>query len=117
MSGNKISIPVRADVEKFNENIYFDLWQIQVKELLIQSRLHKFLKDRKAYKGKNSKKFSMSNEDWDDLDERAASAIRKCLAKKVLANILGITTAKDLWRKLKELYQVKCVSNRDYLKE
>ncbi|PON56879.1 hypothetical protein TorRG33x02_294980 [Trema orientale] len=59
----------------------------------------------------------MSDVDWDDLDERAASAIRMCLAKNVLANVLGITTAKDLWRKLEELYQAKGVSNRVYLKE
>ncbi|PON43110.1 hypothetical protein PanWU01x14_276620 [Parasponia andersonii] len=59
----------------------------------------------------------MSDEEWDDLDERAASAIRMCLAKNVLARVVGIMTAKELWRKLEELYQAKGVSNRVYLKE
>ncbi|PON89231.1 hypothetical protein TorRG33x02_150940 [Trema orientale] len=39
------------------------------------------------------------------------------LAKNVLANVLKITTAKDLWGKFGELYQAKGVSNRMYLKE
>ncbi|PON75591.1 hypothetical protein PanWU01x14_042160 [Parasponia andersonii] len=117
MSGNKISIPVRADVEKFGGNINFGLWQIQVKNLLIQSGLHKILKGREAYKRRDSQKSSMSDEDLDDLDERAASMIYMCLAKIVLANVLGKMTAKDFWRKLEELYQAKGVSNRVYLKE
>ncbi|PON68556.1 hypothetical protein PanWU01x14_095270 [Parasponia andersonii] len=59
----------------------------------------------------------MSDEEWDDMDERAVTTIRMCLAKNVLANVLGIITAKDLWRKFEELYQAKGVSNRVYLKE
>ncbi|PON66942.1 Pol-like polyprotein/retrotransposon [Trema orientale] len=111
MSRIKFSTPVRADVEKFDGNINFGLWQIQVKDLLIQSGLHKALKGREALKGRDSEKSSMSDEDWEDLDERAASAIRICLAKNVLANVLRITTAKDLWGKLGELYQANGVSN------
>ena len=91
MSGIKYSTPIRADVEKFDGNINFSLWQVQVKDLLIQSGLHKVLKGRD-----NSGKSKIGDEDWEDLDERAASAIRMCLAKNVLANVLGISTAKDL---------------------
>ena len=39
------------------------------------------------------------------------------LAKNVLANVLGISTAKGLWEKLRELYRMKGISNRVYLKE
>ncbi|PON34615.1 hypothetical protein PanWU01x14_342810 [Parasponia andersonii] len=63
MSINKISIPVRADVKKFDGNINFSLWQIQIKDLLIQSGLHKVLKGREAYKSRDSEKSSMSDED------------------------------------------------------
>ena len=105
MSGNKYSSAVKLELEKFDGNINFGLWQVQVKDILIQSGLHKALKDR------DSKNSSMSDEDWDDLDERAASAIRMCLAKNVLANVLGISKAKDLWEKLEELYQAKGVSD------
>ncbi|KAK6151362.1 hypothetical protein DH2020_013997 [Rehmannia glutinosa] len=59
----------------------------------------------------------MSDEDWEDLDLRAASTIRLCLAKNVLANVHGISNAKELWEKLEALYQAKGISNRLYLKE
>ncbi|KAK6116002.1 hypothetical protein DH2020_008271 [Rehmannia glutinosa] len=61
-------------------------------------------------------KTSMSDEDWEDLDLRA-KPIRLCLAKNVLANVHGISNAKELWEKLEALYQAKGISNRLYLKE
>ncbi|KAL4589760.1 hypothetical protein LXL04_002670, partial [Taraxacum kok-saghyz] len=51
------------------------------------------------------------------MDLRAASDIRLSLAKNVLANVHGISTAKELWEKLEQLYQGKGISNRLYLKE
>ena len=51
------------------------------------------------------------------MDLRAASAIRLCLAKNVLANVHGISTANELWEKLEALYQAKEISNRLYLEE
>ncbi|XP_057795664.1 11S globulin subunit beta-like [Salvia miltiorrhiza] len=62
-------------------------------------------------------KSGMSDEDWEDLDLKAASTIRLCLAKNVLANVHGISSAKELWEKLEALYQAKGISNRLYLKE
>ena len=46
-----------------------------------------------------------------------ASAIRLCLAKNVLANVRGISMVKELWEKLKVLYQAKGIANQLYLKE
>jgi hypothetical protein len=40
-----------------------------------------------------------------------------CLAKNVLANVQGMSTAKELWEKLEEMYQTKGISNHVYLKE
>ena len=68
----------------------------KVKDVLIQSGLHK------ALKGNTSK---MEADKWEELDLRAASAIRLCLAKNVLANVL------------EGLYQAKGISNRLLLKE
>ena len=48
---------------------------------------------------------------------KAASTIRLCLAKNILANVSRILTAKGLWEKLEQMYQVKSLSNRLYLKE
>ncbi|POO02710.1 hypothetical protein TorRG33x02_016960, partial [Trema orientale] len=110
--GIKYSTLIKADVEKFDGNINFGLWHVQVRDLLIQSGLHNILKGRDKF-GKSK----ISDEDWKDLDERAASAIRMCLAKNILVNMLGISTAKDLWEKLRKLYRAKGVSNRVYLKK
>ena len=60
---------------------------------------------------------SKSEDKWDDLDLRAANTIRLCLAKNVLANVHGISTTKELWEKLEQLYQGKGFLNRLYLKE
>ena len=46
MSGSKVTNMVRYDVEKFDGKINFGLWQVQVKDLLIQSGLHKALKGK-----------------------------------------------------------------------
>ncbi|KAL4589303.1 hypothetical protein LXL04_002209 [Taraxacum kok-saghyz] len=94
---------MRFDVEKYDRRINFGLWQVQVKDVLIQSGLHKALKGKPA--PVSSKESSAAgkddDEEWDDLDLRVASAIRLSLAKNVLAN----------------LYQGKGISNRLYLKE
>ncbi|KAL4579294.1 hypothetical protein LXL04_015435 [Taraxacum kok-saghyz] len=110
---------MRFDVEKYDGRINFGLWQIQVKDVLIQSGLHKALKGKPApiSNTESSAAGKDDDEEWDDLDLRAESAIRLSLAKNVLANVHGISTAKDLWEKLEQLYQGKGISNRLYLKE
>ncbi|KAL5793560.1 hypothetical protein ACOSP7_002154 [Xanthoceras sorbifolium] len=109
---SKFSNSLKFGVEKFDGKINFGLWQVQVKDVLIQSGLHKVLKEKSGFvlkdssKGDSSKGESrMSNEDWEEMDLRAASVIRLCLAKNVLANMYGILTAKELWKKLEGLYQ------------
>ena len=44
MSG--YSSAVKLEIEKFDGRINFGLWQIQVKDVLIQSGLHKALKEK-----------------------------------------------------------------------
>ncbi|KAL5768388.1 hypothetical protein ACOSP7_014940 [Xanthoceras sorbifolium] len=116
---SKFSSSLKFGVEKFDGKINFGLWQVQVKDVLIQSGLHKVLKEKSGSVLSDSSKgeSSMSNEDWEEMDLRAASVIRLCLAKNVLANVHGIYSAKELWEKLEELYQAKGISNRLYLKE
>ncbi|KAL6582592.1 hypothetical protein OROMI_004670 [Orobanche minor] len=113
---SKFSSAMKFDVEKFDGRINFGLWQVQVKDVLIQSGLHKALKGKPVSSGESSST-SESAEEWEGLDLRAASTIRLCLAKNVLANVYGISTAKELWEKLEQLYQGKGISNRLYLKE
>ena len=46
--------------------------------------------------GKDFEKSYMRDEDCEELYAKAASMIRMCLAKNVLANVFGIAMAKDL---------------------
>ena len=88
---------MRIEVEKFDGRINFALWLIQVKNLLIQFRLHKALKGKPSPAScSDSEKFVMSNEDWEELDERYASAIRLCLVKNFLAYVGKIPSSKEL---------------------
>ena len=59
----------------------------------------------------------MSKDDWEELDQRAMSSIRLCMAKNILANIHGTSTAKELWERFEGLYQAKSVCNQFYLKD
>jgi len=99
---------MKFDIEKFDGRINFGLWKVQVKDVLIQSGLHE------ALKGNTSK---MEADKWEELDLRAASAIRVCLEKNVLANVQNLSSAKELCEKLEGLYQEKGISNRLLLKD
>ena len=114
---------IKFDVEKFDGRINFGLWQVQVKDLLIKSRLHEALKSQPTTASSEDSvrsevsKSVVSNEDWEELNLKADSIIRLCLAKNILANVFGISTAKGLWEKLEQMYQVKSLSNWLYIKE
>ncbi|KAL5845637.1 hypothetical protein ACOSQ3_009161 [Xanthoceras sorbifolium] len=47
---------LKFDVEKFDRKINFGLWQVQVKDVLIQSGLHKVLKEKSGSVLKDSGK-------------------------------------------------------------
>ena len=72
---SKFSSAMRFDVEKFDRMINFDLWQVHVKDVLIQSGLYKALRGKPVSSGESSST-SKSEEEWDDLDLRAANTIR-----------------------------------------
>ncbi|KAJ0024630.1 hypothetical protein Pint_07104 [Pistacia integerrima] len=109
---------IKFDIEKFNRRINFGLWQVQVKDVMIQSGLHKVLKGRPTPDtSKEGSRSGMSDEDWEEFDLKAASVICLSLAKNVLTNVQGISTAEELWEKLEGMYQAKDISNQVYLKE
>ena len=100
----------RFEVEKFTGKSNFALWKLKVKDLLVQQGLHKVLD------GATKKPATMTTSDWEDLDARALSTIRLCLADEVLFNIVEETMASGLWEKLENLYMKKSLTNRIYLK-
>jgi hypothetical protein len=66
----------------------FGLWQIQVKDILIQYGLHKTFRGIPTSGSIDAAtKSSTSDIDWEDLDMKAVSSIHLCLAKNVLANV------------------------------
>ena len=88
----------KYDVEKFCGKGNFSLWQRRMKDLLIQKGVHK------ALLGKEKKSETMKDVEWVEIDEKAASAIRLNLGDEVIHNILEAKTAKEVWEKLKGLY-------------
>jgi hypothetical protein len=71
---------------------------------------------KKALARNLKKPTAMTNEEWEDLDEKSLSTIRLCLADDVLFNIVGEDTTSGLWSKLESLYMTKSLMSRIYLK-
>ena len=53
---------------------------------------------------KEKKLEKMKDEEWVEMDEKAASAIRLNLGDEVIHNILEAKIAKEVWKKLEGLY-------------
>ena len=85
----------KFEIEKFNGSNNFDLWKVKMRDMLIQQGV------AKALVGKAKKPYDMSNEDYNEIDEKTLSVIRLCLVDDVLFNIVFETTAVGLWKKWK----------------
>jgi hypothetical protein len=59
----------------------------------------------------------MSKEYWEKLDRRARSTIQLYLVDPVLLNVLGESTTKELWEKLRNLYQSKSMVSKLFLRK
>jgi hypothetical protein len=81
-----------------------------MRDLLVQKWLQKELA------GKSKKPTTMTEWEWEYIDEKALSTIRLCLADEVLFNIVGEDTTSGLWSKLKSLYMMNSLTSRIYLK-
>ena len=65
----------KFEVEKFTGKSNFSLWKVKAKDLRVQQGLHK------ALDGVTKKPTTMTTSNWEDMDARALSTIRLCLAK------------------------------------
>ena len=97
-------------IEKFNGKNNFDLWKLNMRDLLVQQGL------QRALDVKRKIPLTITEDEWEDLDAKALSTIRLYLEDDVLFNIIGETSARSLWNKLESLYMTKLVTNRIYLK-
>ncbi|KAL9462621.1 hypothetical protein AB3S75_000591 [Citrus x aurantiifolia] len=68
MSGLKFSSLVKFEIEKFNGRINFGLWQVQVKDVFIQSGLHKALKGKPS-PASSSGSGKATKELWEKLEK------------------------------------------------
>ena len=59
----------------------------------------------------------MTDDEWEELEEKALSAIQLYLVPHVLREVLDKTTAVGLWVQLEELYMTKSLANKIRLKE
>ena len=101
----------KYDVEKFCGKGNFSLWQRWMKDLLIQQGVHKSL----LRKEKNPEK--LKDEEWVEMDEKAASVIHLNLGDEVIHNILEAKTTKEVWEKLEGLNMGKNLTNKWYVKK
>ena len=86
----------KFEVEKFNGKENFSLWQKRIK---------------------SAKPAGMSNEDWEEMDLKAASTIQLCLPDEVMYNVMDEETTTGLWSRLETLYMMKSLSNKLCLKK
>ena len=101
----------KFDIPKFDCKISFYTWKAQMMAILTQNRL------KKAFCGKTMRPAFMTDEQWEDLDEKALSTIQLYLAPHVLHKVLDKTTIVDLWLVLQALYMMKSLNNKIHLKE
>jgi hypothetical protein len=59
----------------------------------------------------------MTHEKWEDLDEKALSALQLSLSPDVLHEVMNAKSAAELWKRLEELYMTKSLANKLRLKE
>ena len=100
----------RFKIEKFNGRNSFEIWKVKMHDILMQQGV------AKALLGKAKQPFAMIDDEWSDMDERALSDIRLCLADDVLFNIVSEKIVDGLWTKLENLYMTKSLTNRILLK-
>ena len=79
-------------------------------DLLVQQGL------QKALASKTKKPTTMTNKEWEDLDEKSLSTIHLCLVDDVLFNTIEDDTTSSLWRKLESLYMTNSLMSIIYLK-
>ena len=99
----------KFEVVKFDRKINFTLWQVRMRTVLVQIGVQKALKCVKPA--------DMKDADWEDIDEKARSAIQLSLSDEVLREVISEKTTKALWEKLESLYLKKTLTNKLYKKQ
>ncbi|KAG8480246.1 hypothetical protein CXB51_024797 [Gossypium anomalum] len=99
----------RFEIEKFDGEKNFNLWQVRMMAILVQTGLKKVITGKKPE--------NLNQIEWKELDEKALSAIHLCLANTVLLEVLMEKTSSALWKRLETIYATKSLANRLVLKQ
>ena len=96
---------LEVEIQKFDEEISFNLWKVQMRAVLIQHRLWKVLKgphvksekttDEQWAEEQKKRRGSLTNNEFEELELKAVSTIQLCLAPHVLREVLDKVTAID----------------------
>ena len=68
--------------------------------------------EEQRVKQKKKKRGSLTDDEWEELEEKALSAIQLCLAPHVLREVLDKATVVEFWVRLEELYITKSTPTR-----
>ena len=91
---------LKFDIERFDWKINFNIWQSNVKDVLVQQ----------------GKPESMAGDKWEELEAEAVSIIRLVWLQK-LNSVLNENSPSTLWAKLEKIYMSNSLTNRLYLKK
>jgi len=86
---------IKFNIQKFDGVINFSRWQIRMNFILIQSGLKKALLKREK------KPQDMKEKTWQELDEKALTAIQLCLVDEVLNEFSTEKTTSSLWERFR----------------
>ncbi|KAE8719673.1 hypothetical protein F3Y22_tig00109926pilonHSYRG00011 [Hibiscus syriacus] len=64
-----------------------------------------------------TKPASIDEEDWEELQQRAAGTIRLCLADEVMYHVMHLSSPDEIWRKLESQFMSKSLTTKLYLKQ
>ena len=87
------------EVEKFDGTNNFGVWRGEVSDLMIMQDLDASLQEVMPE--------DMTEAEWTKLNWKACGIIRSCLGKDQKYPFMKVTTAKELWDKLKVKYMKK----------
>ncbi|MBA0660430.1 hypothetical protein Goklo_012447 [Gossypium klotzschianum] len=73
-------IVTRFEIEKFDGVTNFNLWQVRMMAIIVQTGLKKVVTGKKPE--------NLNQIEWEELDEKALSVIQLCLANMVLQEVL-----------------------------
>ena len=68
---------IKLDMEKFDRSVDFGLWQVKMKDILIQNGV------QKAIEGVDKMPEGIFGARWEEIDSKALSTIQLCLSNDV----------------------------------